>query len=59
MFIDNAELSELIADENQPKTRVKKINPKIKQYTQESRKDLKLSRLAILEEDDDYFMKEE
>jgi hypothetical protein len=46
-------LDQLINTENQPKTRVKKINPKYKQLDEEARRVIKLSRLNILEEDED------
>ena len=59
-MIDNLNLTELLtnSNENQSKTRVKKINPKIREFGEEARRDLKLSKLSILEEDEE-FQKEE
>ena len=39
--------------DNLPKTRQKKINPIYKQYSEETKHHLKLSKLSILEEDEE------
>ena len=54
-MIENVNLTELISNsnENQSKTRTKKINPRIKQYDEDAKRDLKISRLRILEEDEE------
>jgi hypothetical protein len=54
-MIENLNLNEILgnANEGQSKTRVKKINPKLKQYDEDARNNLKMSRLAVLEEDED------
>ncbi len=59
-MIDNLNLTELLANANegQSKTRVKKVNPKVKQEDEEARYNLKMSKLSMLEEDED-FQKEE
>lgn len=46
-------LGDIIASENLPKTRNKKINQKYKQYDEETKHHLKLSKLSILEEDEE------
>jgi hypothetical protein len=51
-------LSELISNENQQKTRTKKINFKIRALDAEIRHHLKQTRIHALEEDED-FQKEE
>jgi zinc finger HIT domain-containing protein 1 len=56
-MIDNLNLTELlgnpVANENQSKTRTKKLNPRLKTFDEEARKNLKLSKLSILEEDEE------
>lgn len=54
-------LSELIAGDNmQQKTRVKKINDKVKRVLDpETRHHLKQKRIHVLEEDEDFQQKEE
>jgi hypothetical protein len=56
-MIDNLNLTELLANanvnENQSKTRVKKINPRLDKYDEEAKRNIKYSKLSILEEDDD------
>jgi hypothetical protein len=46
-------LSELIADDKLPKTRIKKVNPKYKTLDEETMHHIKLSKLNLLEEDED------
>jgi hypothetical protein len=54
-MIDNLNLTVLLNQntENLPKTRIKKPILKLKQYDEETRKDMKMSRLRVLEEDED------
>jgi hypothetical protein len=55
-MIDNLNLTELLANtnDNQTKTRIKKINPKLRAYDEQAKKELKMSKLSILEEDEDW-----
>ena len=46
-------LSDLIGDEKISKTRIKKINPKYKTLDDETRHHIKLTKLNLLEEDED------
>jgi hypothetical protein len=50
MIVDGIDID---IPENAPKTRQKKINPKYKQYDEETKHHLKLSKLSILEEDEE------
>ncbi len=54
-MIENLNLPELLANatENQQKTRIKKPNLKIKEYDEDARRNLKLSKISILEEDEE------
>jgi hypothetical protein len=48
-------LSEIFGNtnDNQPKTRLKKMNPKFKNFDEDSKRDLKMSKLSLLEEDEE------
>jgi hypothetical protein len=46
-------LTELINDDKQPKTRVKKVIPQYRVLDEETRHHIRLSKLNMLEEDED------
>jgi hypothetical protein len=54
-MIENLNLPEILANanENQQKTRIKKPNPKLKDYDEDVKKNLKLSKISVLEEDEE------
>jgi len=52
MIVDSTK-QERPQNEQQMKTRIKKINPKLKTVDEETKHQIKLSKLSILEEDED------
>jgi hypothetical protein len=54
-MIENLNLPEILANsnENQPKTRIKKPNLKLKDYDEDAKRNLRLSKISILEEDEE------
>ena len=52
MIVDSSK-QERPQNEQQMKTRIKKINPKLKTVDEETKHQIKLSKLSILEEDED------